>query len=294
VARKNTISQLDLVLLGRRGITARLGNVEGQVRRLAAGSGGPVEEVAIQDLRPNLLTNTSFEFYDRGSTKPQDWIVDGTGLVSVGSAGVDGTNSMRLPAGAMVRQLAAAGTVVPQSSVVISVAAKTDYAGQKISLNVGHVPGGQTGPVMRLDLNGTVIQTDDVPPDGNWYRFYRSLILNGGNVAEAQIAQAGSGTLEIDAVKLEKEDGVAAWLEPTAYISADWGAATHIRNLAADNIVTGTLVVGGSISTNPRISVKDGNDVEIVVIGDPVDGYYGIEIKGVAGLKVSGTGSVEV
>lgn len=294
MAKKNTISQLDLVMLGRRGFPARLGAVEGQVKRLVTGSGGEGEAVATQDLRPNLLTNSSFEFYDRGSTKPQDWIVDGAGLVSVGSAGVDGTNSMRLPSGAMVRQLAAAGATVPQSSVVVSVAAKTEYAGQKISINVGHVPGGQTGPIMRLDLDGNLIQTDDVPPDGNWYRFYRSLILNGGNVAEAQVAQAGSGTLEIDAVKLEKEDGVASWLEPTAYVSADWGAATHIRNLAADNIVTGTLVVGGATSTNPRISVKDENDIEIVTIGDPTEGFYGIEIKGAAGFLISGTGSAEV
>mgnify|MGYP001010086216 CR=1 FL=1 len=95
------------------------------------------------------------------------------------------------------------------------------------------------------------------------------LVDAAGAQAIGSIAQAGSGTLEIDAAKLEKEDGIASWLEPTAYLTADWGAATHIRNLAADNIVTGTLVVGGSISTNPRISVKDGSDVEIVTIGQP-------------------------
>src|SRR5262249_55931050 len=134
----------------------------------------------------------------------------------------------------------------------------------------------------------------DVPPDGNWYRFYRSFILMGGADVTATIAQAGTGTLEVDAAKFEKEDAVASWLEPTAYITADWGAATHIRNLSAENIITGTLVVGGSISSNPRISVKDGSDVEIVTIGQPTGGFYGIEIKGAAGFRISGSGSAEV
>lgn len=294
MAAKNTISQLDLVLLGRRGLTARIGSVEGQVKRLVTGSSGEGTEVVTQDLRPNLLTNSSFEFYDRGSTKPQEWTVGGGAYVSVGSAGVDGTNSLRLPSGASVSQAAAAGVTVPHASVVISVAARTNTSGQKISIELQHVPGYQAGPMMRIDLTGGLLQTDDVPADGQWYRFYKQFILTGGATAAAVIAQAGTGELEVDAAKLEKEDGIASWLEPTAYVSADWGAATHIRNLAADNIVAGTLVVGGSISTNPRISVKDGSDVEIVTIGDPTGGFYGVEIKGAAGFRISGTGSAEV
>ena len=70
---KNSISQLDLVMLGRRGLTARLGSVEGQVKRLTTGAGGDSKSAETQDLRPNLFTNSSFEFFDRNSTKPQDW-----------------------------------------------------------------------------------------------------------------------------------------------------------------------------------------------------------------------------
>lgn len=295
---KNSISQLDLVLLGRRGLTARIGSVEGQVRRLTSGSTSDATPVSAQDLRPNLFTNSSFEFFDRGATVPKDWTAAGGALLSIGSAGADGTNSVRLPAGASISQKAAGGATVPQCSIVVSVAARTDYANQKISIAIAHSPGGSPGAslgtLVRIDQDGNEMQTDDVPADGQWYRFYRGFILAGGADVTAYIAQAGTGTLEVDAAKFEKEDGVASWLEPTAFITADWGAATHIRNLAAENIITGTLVVGGSISSNPRISVKDGSDAEIVTIGQPTGGFYGIDIKGAAGFRISGSGSAEV
>lgn len=295
MARKNSISQLDLVLLGGRGLTARLGSVENTIKKLSIDSGGDGTGAQLVETRPNLFSNSSFEFFDRGSSKPQDWTTAGTAAVSVGSAGADGTNTLRLSSTGSAAQVAAGGVTVPHSSIVVSIAARAETAGQKVGINITHAPGYQPGPVVRLDQNGTTFQSDDVPPDGQWYRFYRSFILTGGGTVAAVFSQVGSaGTIELDAAKFEKEDGVASWLEPTAFLAADWGAATHIRNLSAANIITGTLVVGGSTSDNPRISVKDDSDIEIVTIGDPTGGFYGIEIKGEAGFRISGSGSAEV
>lgn len=289
------LSQLDLTSLGRRGITSRLSAIENQVHRLITGSGGAGDASTAVKLRPNLFVNSSFELFDRNSTTPQDWQMYLTPIVSVGAAGADGVNTVKLGYLDTVSQLAAGGVVVPQSSVVLSVSARTSDTSQKIALSVTHTPGVAQAPVMRLDGNGTTIQTDDLPSDGAWYRFYRSFILTGGATALGSIGQAGAGgIIEVDAAKFEKEDGVSSWLEPSAYVSDDWGAASHIRNLSADNITVGTLSVGGSNSANPRISVKDGSDTEIVTIGAPTGGFRGINVKNGAGIKVQDNGSVEV
>lgn len=286
-----TISQLDLLLMGRRGINSRLSNLENAAKVLS-GEATPTEEPT--PVRPNLLTNSSFEFFDRGTTAPKDWTLGGGAVGTSGTVGADGANSLLLPSGSSASQVVAGGTSLPLCSVVISIFALAAADSQSISLSLAHTPGVDASAIMRIDAAGTVEETAEVPNDGLWYRFYRSYLLAGGANATVTFAPASGSALEVDAAKVEKEDDVSTWLPPTAYSPDDWGSATHIRNLAADNIVTGTLIVGGSLSGNPRISVLNGSDVEIVTIGDPVGGFLGIDIKGAAGLQISGTGSAEI
>lgn len=293
--RKSSISQLDLLLLGRRGITSRISGVERTVRELTLARGG---EGAADDglVRPNLLLNSSFEFYNRNATYPNDWVAGGPVALAFGISGADGSTAISCGPGGYVTQEVAGSLTQPKSAVVLSVAAKSNNYGARVLLEVTHGPGVALGPVYRIDPDGNEVQTTEVPGDGEWYRFWRPALVNGGAVVFAQVGSDGSSTanLFLDAAKYEKEDGVTSFIEPSAFIGGDWGASVHLRNLSADNIIAGTLTVGGSSSNNPRISVKDGSDVEIVTIGDPNAGYYGIEVKEAAGIRVAGSGSIEV
>lgn len=295
VERKSSISQLDLLLLGRRGITSRIAGVERTVRELVLGQGSRAGE---DDglIRPNLLLNSSFEFYNRNAVGPNDWSISGAAVLAFGVAGADGSTAISCGPGATLSQTVAGGLTQPKSSAVLSVAAKANNYGAKVVLSASHTPGLVLGPIYRIDPDGNEAQTDVVPGDGEWYRFWRPILVNGGDTLLAVIGSDGNSTatLFLDAAKYEKEDNSASFIEPSAYIGGDWGASVHLRNLSADNIIAGTLTVGGSSSDNPRISVKDGNDVEIITIGDPNGGFYGIDVMQDAGIRVSGSGSIEI
>jgi hypothetical protein len=135
----------------------------------------------------------------------------------------------------------------------------------------------------------------EVPADGQWYRFFVRVLLVGGSNITVTIGNdaTSSGVLEVDAVKFEYEVGSTTDINPTSYNSTDWGAGANIRNFAAENITTGTLVVGGSNSANPLLTVKDGTDTVIVQIGKTA-AYYGILVSSGAGVKVTGVGDIEV
>lgn len=292
--QKGGITQLDLLLLGRRGLTSRVSTVERSVRELALVKDNTAIDEGVP-LRPNLLTNSSFEFYTRNATLPSDWpSVGGSPLLATGIIGADGSSALSCSGAAWVAQNVAAGQAQPASSGLLSVAARTLTAGSQVYLHLEHTPGVVAGLIYRLDPQGNIAQTDEVPPDGQWYRFWRGFILAGGGTAGAYVGSAAGGPIWLDAAKYEKEEGVTTFIEPSAYAGGDWGAAVNLRNLSAENIVAGTLTVGGAGSGNPRISVRDGANQEIVTIGAPLDGYYGINILGTAGLRVSGSGSVEV
>lgn len=292
---KSSISQLDLLLLGRRGITSRIAGVERTMRELVLGQGSGAEEDNSL-VRPNLLINSSFEFYNRNAVRPNDWNVNGAAVLAFGVTGADGSTVISCEPGATLSQPVAGGLAQPKSSAILSVAAKANSYGAKVILSAVHTPGLVFGPIYRIDTEGNEAQTNEVPGDGKWYRFWCPFIINGGNTLLAIIGSAGDSTTTIflDAAKYEKEDNSDAFIEPSAYIGGDWGASVHLRNLSADNITAGTLTVGGSSSNNPRISVRDGNDVEIITIGDPNKGFYGIDVKQGAGVRVSGSGSIEI
>lgn len=287
-----SISQLDLLLLGRRGLTSRLTGVERTVRELTL-SGSREPEAAAELVRPNLLVNSSFEFYDRAATRPNDWTVSGTAALAVGVDGADGSSAVLAQPGGALSQAVATGQVQLSGAAVISVAARASAEGI-IALSAAHTPGITLGPIYRIDSRGNEVPTDVVPGDGEWYRFWRPLRIVGGATVTVTVGCVGSAPIYLDAAKYEKEDGEVGYIEPSAYIGGDWGASLHLRNLSADNITAGTLTVGGADSENPRISVRDDQDTEIVTIGDPSGGFYGIDLKGAAGLRVSGTGTVSV
>lgn len=289
------ISQLDLVLLGDRGLTARIGGLEGAIRAMATGpwSGG-ASSTAASLVRANLLLNSSFEFYNRNAAGPQDWTVSGSAILNASAEDGDGQVTMTLHSGASLNQTLISGSPFAAGAFVLSVAVKAVTTGQSVGLTLTHSAGVEYGVVKRLDATGGVTDGADVPADGQWYRFYVQGRLVGGASVAVSIASTGSGDIEVDAAKFEYDNSSSSYIEPTAYQGSDWGSSTIVRNLKADNIVAGTLTVGGSGTDAPVISVKDGSDAEIVTIGEPSDGYYGVEVKGTAGLRISGTGSAEV
>lgn len=287
-----SIRQLDLVLLGRRAITSRIGSVEGTVRRIALAGYGDSELPSTAIVRPNLLDNSSFEYYQRNRTVADSWTFSGASIIP--SAQADGLTAVSINAGGSVRQNVQGSTVFGKGALVLSVAARGGVAGLKIAFSVAH-PSVVLGSVFRLAADGSVQQTDVVPADNQWYRFYvQGLTLASGSFEAVILAPGANGnSIEIDAAKFEFEPNAEGMIEPTAYQASDTGVATTLRNLRADNIVAGTLTVGGSGTEAPRISVLDANDTEIVTIGD-ANGTYGIEVKAAAGIEVSGAGSIAV
>lgn len=285
----NTITQLDLLVLRERGLTRRLSGVERAVRAIEV-SPAPEGEAVDSTARSNLFVNGSFEFYDRSANTPRDWTGTGGAILSFGMYGADGATAVKLPAGATLGQAVAADQ---QAAVAVSVYARAQQPGASVAITLAHTPGQQAGTIFRIDPDGREEATSALPDDGRWYRFFRSFVLVGGAAATVTLGASGAEAF-IDAAKYEKEDGGSAFIDATAFVSGDWGSSVHLRNLSAENIVAGTLTVGGAASSNPRISVLDGNNAEIVTIGNPIGGFYGVEVKGEGGLRISGNGSAEV
>lgn len=303
---RDTISQLDLILIGqRRNFVRRLLDNERAIQAAAAATSKPQTELRAEVLpelsqsaplgdtvRPNLLLNSSFEHFNVNATVPDQWVALTGCTLSLVASGGDGYYSVKLVNGQTLKQALAAA--LPQGSLVVSVAARTVSASQTVVLDVTATSGALTpATTFRVDAYGGVIPTDELPNDGRWYRFYRAYVYAGGGTPTFKVnSGAGTGTIEVDAAKFEFEGGLVTFLEPTAYVSQDIGAAFQMRNFSAENIVAGTLTVGGPSSSNPRLYVRDGAGNLIATIGDTIGGYLGIEILGAAGLKISGAGTL--
>lgn len=291
-----SISQLDLVLLGNRALTSRIGSLEGDLSSALRGGFGGVQSTFDGGTRANLLLNSSFEFYNRNATVVQDWQQSIGATLNASAVDADGTATLMLAPGATAQQLVAAGQSFVAGAFVLSVAVRSMLAGQTVTLAVDHTPGVQLGAIHRLSTDFGVAVNDQTPGGNDWFRFYVQGLLVGGGTVTIRIGNAGgsASNIEIDAAKFEFVAGQTGFIEPTAFIGSDWGSSTIVRNLTADNIVAGTLEVGGSNSDNPVIRVLDSNDTEIVSVGDPANGYYGVEVKGLAGIRIMGGGSLDV
>lgn len=286
-----SIRQLDLVAIGQRAITSRLGAVEGSVRRIATFGYGDTDLSLDAAPRANLLTNSSFESYQRNTTYADGWSF--TNAVVATAAQADGLTVASLSPSATIQQSVQGSTSYAAGAFAFTVAARSLSGDQTIGLNVTHTSA-ELGAVYRIALDGSIEETTTVPGDGQWYRFVRSGLLLASGTVSVQVTTPGgnSGAVQVDAAKFEYEQGAEGAITPTAYQPEDAGLASMVRNFRADNIVAGTLTVGGSDSSNPKISVLDSGNFELVTIGDPTDGYYGINVKGGAGILVSGSGSV--
>lgn len=292
----NGFSQLDLLTLGRSSFVKRLlGNDQGSSSSSAAmtysGSlrtGMTAQPVADgedpnPEYRDNLVVNSSFEFFDRDATVPQSWAATGAAALVVGAAGADGRAVMAFGPGGSLSQ------TLPLSSyaagaVAFSVFARATQPGAKLALSV-LATASQPAPLYRLDALGNLEQTDLIPADGAFYRFYLTALVGSGQLACAVSSAAGS--FEVDCCKLEHQPGAAGYILPTIYESGDYGSAVHIRNLSADNIRTGQLTVGGSL--NPRLVVQDNAGQALVSIGQS---SAGIVVTGAGGVKVTGRGTI--
>lgn len=290
---RDTISQLDLILTGqRRNFVRRLLDNERAIQAATTGStdyrdaqgGVALPEVSQSaplgdTVRPNLLLNSSFEHFNVNATVPDQWVALTGCTLSLVASGGDGYYSVKLVNGQTLKQALAAA--LPQGSLVVSVAARTVSASQTVVLDVTATSGALTpATTFRVDAYGGVIPTDELPNDGRWYRFYRAYVYAGGGTPTFKMnSGAGTGTIEVDAAKFEFEGGLVTFLEPTAYVSQDIGAAFQMRNFSAENIVAGTLTVGGPSSSNPRIYVKDVAGNVVVTIGDAAAGQRGITLE---------------
>lgn len=287
-----TIRQLDLVMIGSRAITSRLGEVEGSVRRFSTFGYGDSEQSLSASARPNLLINSSFESYQRNSTVADGWLFTNAAVATEAQA--DGLTVVSLSPNGVLQQSVQGSTVYPAGAFAFSVSARSGTA-QLIGLSVTHTSA-EVGTLYRIAPDGSVEETNTLPGDSQWYRFVLSGLLLASGTVTVQITTPSGNTaaIQVDAAKYEYVQGADSSITPTAYQPEDAGLASMVRNFRADNIVAGTLTVGGSLSSNPRISVLDGSNAEIVSIGAPVGGYYGINVSGEAGIRVSGSGSVEL
>ena len=190
-----SISQLDLILLGQRALTARLSGVESSVRGLTLLGTVDANGSSFEAVRPNLLENASFEFYQRGQTTAERWAFGTGATLLLNAPEADGSVVAQLTAGASVSQVVSQGASLAKGAIVLSVAARTSYTGQNVTLDAYHTPGITWGAVYRLDVTGAATQTSAIPSDGQWYRFFRQGTITGGGQLTAVIGYTGSGTI---------------------------------------------------------------------------------------------------
>lgn len=293
-----SISKLDVILLGRKALPTRLQSLETSIGSLPYNQFASEGVSTTEEIRPNLIINSSFEFYNAGPTPtPNDWVLPSNGVtLNLNAAGADGNTSITLAPGTSISQTIAGGTSLANGAYTAHVAARALSAGCVMGISVTHTTGCTISPVYRLDIRGFTLQSNEVLSNTEWQRMYVKGVLSGGAPVTITFTNISTSpaTLEFDAAKFEYTPGDTTPITPSAYQGSDWGGSTSIRNLRAENIVAGTLTVGGPSSDDPRIIVLDGTNQEIVSIGDPTDGFYGIHVKHNAGIRVSGTGSVEV
>jgi hypothetical protein len=193
-----------------------------------------------------------------------------------------------------VSQILVDTTTLPAGSWVLSLwAYALSSAGY---LNVGVTADWATtsptiGALHRITALGPE-ESDGLVPEGGWHRFFVPFVTAESGVVQISIENANTGFVYVDAAKLEYEPGLIEFLNPSTYSPDATASATIVRELRADNIVAGTLTVGGSDSNNPVIEVYDAADTLIVTIGEPSGGFRGIEVLGEAGIKVQPGGTV--
>jgi hypothetical protein len=311
-------SDLDLFRLGRRNIVRRIKDLERKVRRkpaIGAVTSTANKTITGQTLartddaktlsfyednspmtlpsRPNLIKNGSFEFFQLGETPT---IAYGWTLAEVyepiGQA-LDGNACVLVSAGTTIAQSGSHLANYPAGSWVLSAWMKNVGAvTASLLLEVSNGTDLSTGVYYRVDLQGNEINTDELPADGAWYRFYTQMVTTTYGEPYITIA-ANTGTVLIDCIQYEYEQGATTYLSPTTWQPDPFASPTIVRELRADNIIAGTLKVGGSDSSNPVIEAYDGSDVLVARLGAPSGGYRGLEVFGAAGVKVQSGGSIE-
>lgn len=316
-------SDLDLFRLGRRNIVRRIKDLERKVRRKSAI--GPVTSTASKSAtgellartdspetfsfyednspmtlpsRPNLIKNGSFEYYQLGETPTPAFAWLGSQITEPGAGeALDGNTCALLETATAYQTITqncthltnyAAGSWVlsawmrnvgaTTSSVLVEMYTASDYS---------------TGVFYRVDEVGNVVEDDQLPADGSWYRFYIQMLSTVAAVDFGATISINSSSVIVDCVQLEYEQGATTFLTPTPWQPDAFANPTIIRELRADNIIAGTLKVGGSDSSNPVIEAYDGSDVLVARLGAPSGGYRGLEVFGAAGVKVQTGGSIE-
>lgn len=243
--------------------------------------------------RPNILKNGSFEYFQNGQTTqtPFAWTTPFITVEPVGADTIDG--EYVLSCNNAVQNL-----VQTQDQLVEHPAGSWCFSGYVYAVSTtGTVTfactsGGayQNGVQVRLD-EVEAHNTSEIPFDGKWYRFYIQMVTTEPGLVTLTVSSTQNTYL--DALKLEFEPNETGFIEPTAYVPDGFTSSLIIRELRADNIVAGTLTVGGSDSNAPVIYVYDSTDTLIVTIGEPNGGYRGINVLAGAGIKVLNPGTIE-
>lgn len=254
--------------------------------------------------RPNLIQNGSFEYFQNGgSAVPHAWntafeVVAAVDSLSGLTTAVDGQYVLDLLGSPTSDLSASLGHLAgyPAGAWAFSF-----YARAKNSNGVNLTAS--------LDLaGGTVIPSQmfkwdaalgDWQPESfvglgeDWQRFYVSFLVTEIEDHTFGLIFEGDEQLQLDGLKLEFEEGSTSFIQPTSFVADSFSAATIVRSLKAENIVAGTLKVGGSTSEAPMIEVYNGSDVLIARMGDVAGGFPGLEVFGTAGVKAQSSGSIE-
>jgi hypothetical protein len=327
------VSQLDLLALGKRAMPKRIRELERRQRRSGIrtrplpvtastrpamrgsnteAASDPVErplgttapfvyeeysvaEVETPELiRPNLLRNGSFEFYQTGNLIPYAWA--GTGITFEPTIPtMDGQYVVAFGAGEYVDQTLADCSALPGGSWVFSFwaysADPNGSVGASFDATFSTVQP-TFGSLYRITSLGPEL-SDGTIPDGGWHRYYVNLITAEPGDIYVYLENSNAGTIYVDAAKVEYQPGEVTFLEPTVYSPDATTSSTIVRELRADNIIAGTLSVGGSGSDDPVIYVYDDTDTLIASLGAPVSGYRGLNIMGEAGIKIQPGGTLE-
>lgn len=277
------------------GVTSEAGTPESEVplsttspQRMFQEDGSP----ATVPPRPNYLRNGSFEYYQRGDVVPYAWSGASAAVAAPAFPTMDGLYTLKLLPGGSIFQTVTEAATFPAGSWVVSFwVYGADTGSLTLSLVATEDASAEIGPTLFI----TDLGTSTTPPSGTagrWSRIARQVITTQATSITVTVENDSLDDLWLDAAKLEVQTGEAGFIEPTEYSPDALSGATIVRELKADNIITGTLVVGGSDTSNPVIEVYDGADVLIATLGAPSGGYRGLNVKAQAGIKVEAGGSL--
>lgn len=240
--------------------------------------------------RPNYVRNGSFEYYQNGDTAPYAWVCASAVHVAPTFQTMDGLLVLQAAPAATFSQVVGESATFGAGSWVFSAWVRGNNVGGVV-FNVSTDDTNQVvGDLFFVTSAGT--STAFPTETDQWVRVYRQVITGQAALVTLSLGNGGATNLWLDAAKLEVEVGETGFILPTEYTPDALSGTTIIRELKADNIVAGTLTVGGSGSTNPVIEVYDGADVLIATLGAPSGGYRGLNVKGQAGVRVEPGGSL--